>query len=124
MSRAGQDRLQTRPLKAAIYTVYLQSWPNPCPLIGGKFRLAKNGGGPDLTQVFVLVKGDASQLFSLFVGNGPDIVVESIHGDPPILIMHRVQDLDQGVDRVNDGSTVRPGVQIMIRSLDVDVYSG
>jgi hypothetical protein len=61
MSRAGEHRFHTLPLKAAVYSVYLQGWSSPGALIAGKSRLTEQTLCPGFLKVCSLVNGDRGQ---------------------------------------------------------------
>lgn len=101
--------------------VDLQCRSRPEPLQRGESWLSEQCRQPQFGAVVVLVEGHRCDLGLLDLAQRGDPVVEAGHGDAAVTAVQTGEDLDQGVHRIGDGTSVPSGVQVTVGPGDLDV---
>ncbi len=104
-------------------SVDLQRRPGPQPLQCRQVALSEEFVDAEVQAIGRLVEVHCRELRALLLIHIGDAVVEPGNRDPTIGMVQPGEDRRQGMHRVGDGAAVPSGVQVPVRSGDLDVES-
>jgi len=118
MGRARENGFCARSLKPSPDPVDFKSRPSPCPLIVVNPFSPKKRNRSGLAEISRLIERNLGHLGPLLLGERPNVIIKTLHRDSPSASC-RESGSGPGHESVGDSAAVGPGVNIVIRPLDI-----